>query len=178
VAPCATTGYRMRMPVPLRKNRTAGRWPFSCCAAALAALLALAPPSAAAGVEQCDRNYDGRITIADALITLQSVISPCLKELWCDADGDFEESVTDALAILQYAIALPVALECACIWIDECFEDSDCTGPGYPPGLFCLPYRCVECEFDTDCAAGLRCDRCTYTCTDAVYSRSPAPQPR
>jgi hypothetical protein len=149
-----------------------GHWVLSIGTTAFAALVTLAPATAFAGVDQCDRNYDGKVTIGDALIALQSAISPCLKEYWCDADGDSEESVTDALAILRYSIALPVSLECSCIAIDECFEDSDCIGPGYPPGLFCLPYRCVECEFDTDCAQGLVCDGCTYTCTAAAGSRS------
>jgi hypothetical protein len=115
-------------------------------------------------LELCDRNSDQRISISDALVALQAAISPCLKAQECDADGDGSESVTDALAILQYAVALPVTLECTCIAIDECFVDDDCQGPGYPPGLFCLPYFCVECEFDTDCADGLVCDGCTGRC--------------
>jgi probable HAF family extracellular repeat protein len=113
-------------------------------------------------LDACDRNYDQRITISDALVALQAAVSPCLKAGYCDADGDGSESVTDALAILQYAVALPVTLECTCIAIDECFDDGDCA-----PGLFCQPYRCVECEFDTDCADGFVCDRCTYKCHEA-----------
>lgn len=124
----------------------------------------MAAGAALADVGPCDRNYDGKITVGDALIALQSAISPCLKDYECDADGDGSESVTDSLAILQYAVGLPVVLDCGCMAIDECFDDTDCTGPGYPPGLFCLPYRCVECEFDTDCAQGYVCDGCTYTC--------------
>lgn len=119
-------------------------------------------------LDACDRNYDQTISISDARVALQAAVSPCLKESYCDADGDGSESVTDALAILRYAVALPVTLECTCIAIDECFDDGDCQGPGYPPGLFCLPYRCVECEFDTDCADGFVCDGCTYTCYDAA----------
>jgi len=136
-------------------------------ASALTAALALSAVPAPADVGPCDRNYDGKITIGDALIALQSAISPCVKDYECDADGDGAESVTDALAILQYAVHLPVTLDCWCIWIDECFDDTDCTGPGYPPGLFCLPYLCVECELDTDCAPGFVCNRCTYTCESA-----------
>ena len=113
----------------------------------------------------CDRNEDERITVGDALIALQAAISPCLKDSYCDVDGDFDESVTDALVLLQVAVGLPVALACGQIYIDECFDDGDCAPPGYPPGLFCLPYRCVECEFDTDCADGFVCDGgCTYSC--------------
>jgi hypothetical protein len=134
----------------------------------LSALLVSIAAIAGADTTACDRNFDQQITVGDALVALQSAISPCIKGSVCDADADGDETVTDALAILQYAVALPVVLECACYEIDECFEDDDCTGPGYPPGLFCLPYLCVECEFDTDCADGLVCDGCTYTCVTDI----------
>ena len=131
-----------------------------------------APVLVSPELDACDRNYEDRITITDALVALQAAISPCLKSDYCDADGDGSESVTDALAILQYAVALPVTLECTCMATDECFDDGDCQGPGYPPGLFCLPCRCVECEFNMDCADGFVCDGCTYTCHEAMGAAS------
>jgi len=35
---------------------------------------------------------------------------------------------------------------------------------GYPPGLYCAAYLCVECEQDSECGDGEVCDRCSYEC--------------
>ena len=94
-----------------------------------AVVLLLRVSAASADIEACDRNYDQKITISDALVALQAAVSPCLKELYCDADGDGSESVTDALAILQYAVALPVTLECE--FDTDCADGFVCDGCTY-----------------------------------------------
>jgi hypothetical protein len=127
------------------------------------ACLAFTAGASSADIADCDRSGDNQVTVVDALITLQSAVNNCVADILCDADGDLSETVSDALALLRYAVGLPVELDCTCIFIDECFEDSDCV-VGYPPGYFCAGYTCVECDAESDCAPGFVCDYCSFTC--------------
>ena len=131
-------------------------------------LFLLAGQAGAGSYDQdCDRTYDGKVTAGDALAALQLSVDSCKRTFQCDSDGDYDPSAADALALLRYAVGMPQELECSCIYMDECFEDEDCQGPGYPEGMFCAAYLCAECEFDTECPEGKVCDACSLSCIDA-----------
>lgn len=60
-----------------------------------------------------DPNDDGEVDIVDALYVLKAAVG--LKEctlLVCDVTGDLKIRTSDALRLLQYAVGLPVVLNC------------------------------------------------------------------
>ena len=81
----------------------------------------------------CDRSGDHVVTTADSLIALHDAVNTCRRAEHCDADGDGDETASDALALLRFAVDLPATLECSCEYIDQCFgHDEDCDESGHP----------------------------------------------
>jgi len=133
-------------------------------------LLALtAPCPATAALSQphdlCDHNGDDAITAVDALTALDHAVMDCVRSYQCDEDGNGEDNVTDALALLRFAVHLPVDLVCDCFNSDECFHtgEDDCIDHG-PSNSICWDFQCVECEFSEDCGDGFFCEPCKKRC--------------
>lgn len=129
---------------------------------AFVSTLGAAPAIAAPDPGDCDRTGDDQVTTQDALSALHEAVDPCRRDYYCDSDGDYETTASDALALLRYAVGLPQDLECSCIYVDECFEDEDCSH--YGEGWFCAAYLCAQCDFDEECAQGEFCDSCSLQC--------------
>ena len=89
--------------------------------------------------------------------------------LYCDVDHSGRIGATDALIVLQRAVASNATLSCpttttttvtsTTLIIDECFDDGDCVSYGDPDRPCCYGYRCEQCAVDKYCAPDKDCRR-------------------
>lgn len=104
-----------------------------------------------------DANDDGEVNIVDSLYVLRSAVglANCTL-LVCDVTGDLKILVSDALRLLQYAVGLPVTLNCpdlstTCgngfLEAKETCDDGDST---YNKGEFCNSACLLVLCGDTD----------------------------
>lgn len=106
-----------------------------------------------------DPTGDGVIQASDALLVLRAGVRLAFCELlYCDVDHSGRIGATDALIVLQRAVASNATLSCpttttttvtsTTLIADECFDDSDCVSYRDPDRPCCYGYSCEQCAFD------------------------------
>jgi hypothetical protein len=60
-----------------------------------------------------------------------------------------------------------------------CKSNADCAArEGSPGGKVCFNLKCVECQYDSDCAAGRACNRNLSTCESILGGEAASEEPK
>jgi Cys-rich repeat protein len=85
------------------------------------------------------------------------------------------KAIALALSVLSLTALAALAGACSGGRFPVCKSNADCAAQnsGSPGGKVCFNLKCVECQYDSDCAAGKVCNRNLSTC-ESLGGATPA----